>query len=794
MKTLIIVFTIFSLAGTTALVNAQQADPFAGPPPICPRWAFEPWVWEDVKNTQTSTQQLVQDYLDRNIPVGAIIVDSPWETHYNTFVWDSTRYPNPQQMIDEFRAKGVRIIVWITGFINIDAPDFQYAIDHHYTVDDSTVFRWWKGKGVHLDFTNDSAKKWWHGKMDRLLSMGISGWKVDMSADKVADTVSTSIGRIPRQEFKKYYYADFYDYTVAKNPNAIIVARAYSFQGGIGAPISKSPINWQGDFRGDFPGLNKQKNDVYESALRGYAAPGVEVGGYGGGQSKSSLIRYAQFGALTPLMENGGAGGGLTGHLPWYWDEETVDIYRYYATLHSELVPYIFSYSVEAHLTGKSILRYVDKNNHQHTLGDEIFVSIFTSDDSIKLVTFPSTGKWIDYWNESVVYKANATVNYFAPLHKFPIFIKAGAIIPMNVTNAVTHHGDETSAGRTTIFIYPSGTSHFTFHKPQGDGTEYSDVSISVDEKRGTIDIQGTTVADYRLFVKDFYAPDFVSGADNWGYDSDSKYVIIDRTGASFNIQIHRLDAYGNIEGFDQQRYSIISQLTVYDEKNSDDWSIQKDIQPLTQQYGDRSYRIRKIPPYLIGSEWIRTANDSKNWTSDTLAIFTIEEDAHIFIAHRDDIPTKPAWLTGWTDTGDNIINDEKTPRIYSLYKKDFPAGSQVLLGPNGSDNNQGMYTVIVKGTTNRTGKPKPIFHFAQNYPNPFNAATTIRFTLYQSSKISLEIYNTLGQRVETLIDGFCHYGAYKVEWRPRELSAGIYLCRLKAAGQIETRKLIYQK
>ena len=77
------------------------------------------------------------------------------------------------------------------------------------------------------------------------------------------------------------------------------------------------------------------------SAQLGYGAPGVEVGGYMGAvPSKDSLIRYAELAAVTPLMENGGAKGGLAEHLPWTWDTQTVDIYRYFASLHSELGSY----------------------------------------------------------------------------------------------------------------------------------------------------------------------------------------------------------------------------------------------------------------------------------------------------------------------------------------------------------------------------------------------------------------------------------------------------------------------
>ena len=66
--------------------NAAWAEDFdfSGPPPICPRWAFEPWVWEDDINTRDSLMDLVDTYEEHEIPVGAVIIDSPWEAGQNS--------------------------------------------------------------------------------------------------------------------------------------------------------------------------------------------------------------------------------------------------------------------------------------------------------------------------------------------------------------------------------------------------------------------------------------------------------------------------------------------------------------------------------------------------------------------------------------------------------------------------------------------------------------------------------------------------------------------------------------
>jgi len=85
-------------------------------------------------------------------------------------------------------------------------------------------------------------------------------------------------------------------------------------------------------------------------------------------------------------------------------------------------------------------------------------------------------------------------------------------------------------------------------------------------------------------------------------------------------------------------------------------------------------------------------------------------------------------------------------------------------------------------------------FDLAQNYPNPFNPSTTIRYSLPQSSFVTLKIYNLLGKEIESLVSGQKPAGEYEIHWTTKDLPSGIYLYRLKAGEYIETRKFILQK
>lgn len=89
-------------------------------------------------------------------------------------------------------------------------------------------------------------------------------------------------------------------------------------------------------------------------------------------------------------------------------------------------------------------------------------------------------------------------------------------------------------------------------------------------------------------------------------------------------------------------------------------------------------------------------------------------------------------------------------------------------------------------------------FSLSQNRPNPFNAATSISFSLPRAAPVALEIYNTAGQRVRTLLEGEVAGGQTSLTWdgrddHGRELASGVYLYRLRTGDrqQVATRKLL---
>lgn len=121
-----------------------------------------------------------------------------------------------------------------------------------------------------------------------------------------------------------------------------------------------------------------------------------------------------------------------------------------------------------------------------------------------------------------------------------------------------------------------------------------------------------------------------------------------------------------------------------------------------------------------------------------------------------------------------------------------------------GADNNTLVYRgwYIDEFTSDGFGTAGPLsaegshdvpraFALEQNYPNPFNPATTITFSLPSDEFVTLDVFNLLGQRVETLVNKQMKAGAYTLRFDAAKLPSGVYFYRLSAGQFVQTRKMI---
>jgi hypothetical protein len=470
-------------------------------------------------------------------------------------------------------------------------------------------------------------------------------------------------------------------------------------------------------------GLTLALKNIFISSDTGYAAVGCDIGG--GGYSgthdheKILFVRWAELGSLLPIMENGGRYNSQ--HQPWFFDKNTIDIYRYFAKLHHQLVPYFYSYDIQAHSDGISIIRPIGDRSEwedkgwEYLLGDNFLVSAIyqkhTLNYTSKTINFPP-GKWINYWNEDEIHEGETPANLNYNLDQYPIFIRSGAIIPMQVDDSLTGHGSSSSEKYLTLLIYPDGVSSYDYHSDPLTTTR-----ITSDEQCGRVIIsfnRNTNSVIIRL--KNEVEPEtvFLSGNLNLPKKNSFAQFEVDPSGWFHGKLNDTSNVYTWIK-FSESSDSVIIATNSVSDINPPTYKLSS-LNPGNKYYIDRPYTLINIPDEYLGYTMIRTANDDKN--KDIDFHFNICSDADIYIAFDPRIPS-PAWLTSnFKKTNEVIITTDAYFDTFFIWKGTALEG-RVNLGDNGNTGCS-MYFVFYKSNE----RTNPLLNLKLFLQGPYNAVT----------------------------------------------------------------------
>jgi alpha-glucosidase (family GH31 glycosyl hydrolase) len=432
-----------------------------GLPALLPEWGYGFWKSRDVYPHQDDVEGDVQGCWEHGIPVDAVVLDSPWETQYNTWIPNPHQFPDFAGMVRRFRARGVRTVVWVTPWVNLESEDGQMPPDpasralhrapasnhaegarggHYVRGADGEPFvaRWWMGTGSPVDFTSPAAEAWWRGQAKRALALGIEGIKADDGEGYYfPEDVRFADGSTGAQS--AWAYGGRYRASMQRALDEACPGRGVLFGRSGWTGQQATGMLWAGDQVSDFWSLRTLVACTIAAAGSGFSNWSHDVGGYLGHRlvercPRELLVRWAQLGCFTPLMQ----AHGRRPQEPWTYDQRTLAIYRSYVLLHERLVPYVRAAAATAARCGLPIVRplhLLDPRDERgwtvadaYGYGPALWVAPVVDEGARSREVVLPRGDWIAAWSGNRVH-GGGEVEAPAPLEAIPVWVRAGAIV-----------------------------------------------------------------------------------------------------------------------------------------------------------------------------------------------------------------------------------------------------------------------------------------------------------------------------------------------------------------------------
>ena len=489
-------------------------------PALPPPWAlFTSWQWRDT-NDERGAYDDAHGMRNENIPCGLIWIDRPWATGDDNmpppFEWVSDRFRNGSKMCADFQALGYQVGVWVAENLYVGEYDCGTIMDKSVVQDlrnDARSF-----------ITRDNIKMY---KIDRGNLQCIAPYFTTQAFYEVWDEV---------------FHGDF-----VTLPRTVALRNQKHVCG-----------KWPGDNENTYnypSGLKANLSAFQNLSIVGFPFWGSDTGGFPDPPGNNVTIRWAQFSCFCPIFQTAGR--------PYAYSTQYRNIYRKYTELYTRFFPYRWTYARLAHEKGHPIaralaLKYPNDTNtynqdYEFLFGDWILVAPIVDSGASRDIYLPE-GKWIDFWNGTTYAGPRTVKSYNAPEDIIPLFVRAGAIIPMIEVQ-------QTWLGCTvdpiTLKVYPSGTSSFRLYGDnityQGRTAPYTDLkdnTFECIESGREIEINiGQSDVSYRLEVHCDIEPavvktngstidrviqsEYSSASRGWYYDASGKMVYVKFPGSA---------------------------------------------------------------------------------------------------------------------------------------------------------------------------------------------------------------------------------------------------------------------
>jgi alpha-D-xyloside xylohydrolase len=436
----------FVIEGPTIKEVISKYTSLTGKPALPPAWTFGLWLTTSFTTDydEATVNSFVDGMAERDLPLHVFHFDCFWmrEYQWTDFQWDERVFPDPKGMLRRLKEKGLKICVWINSYIGQRSPLFEEGKKNGYLIKkpNGDVYQtdlWQAGMGI-VDFTNPAACEWYAGYLRDLVDMGVDSFKTDFG-ERIPTDVVYFDGSDPQKMHN--YYTQMYNKVVfgvleeklGKNEAAVFARSATA--GG-----QQFPVHWGGDCYADYESMAESLRGGLSLGLSGFGFWSHDIGGFENTAPAHVFKRWLAFGLLSSHSR---LHGSSSYRVPWAYDDEAVDVTRFFTKLKCSLMPYLYDVAGQAAEHGWASMRAMvmefpedptcEVLDRQYMLGDSLLVApIFQESGDVKY--YLPEGRWTHLLTGETVPGGS----WRKEKHDFfslPLFVRPNSLVALGSVN-----------------------------------------------------------------------------------------------------------------------------------------------------------------------------------------------------------------------------------------------------------------------------------------------------------------------------------------------------------------------
>ena len=448
---------------------------FAGKMPLPPRYAFGYWWSRYWAYSDKELRTLVKNFRAYDIPLDVLVIDMDW--HYTDgdrggwtgWSWNRTLFPDPAKFLRWLDGEGIRSTFNLHPADGVRCGEDSYAdVARDMGIDPALkqTVPW-----------VSSDKKFIRSIFRRILTPmerdGVDFWWLDWQQQPTDPAVE---GLSNTWWLNYVFFSDM-------EKNRDVRPMLYHRWGGLGN--HRYQIGFSGDASITWASLDFQPyfNSTASNVLYGYWSH--DIGGHHMADriDPELYIRWMQFGALSPVMRTHSAKSAGLKKEVWNFAPEHADILRSTIRQRYALAPYIYTMARKAYDEGISLCRpmyyewpeaseaYAFRN--QYLFGDDILVAPVTAlgkEGYATVQVWLPEGKWYE-WQTRTMLDGGRTVERTFALDEYPVYVRAGAILPMYGDTVKNLNANDEEI---LLTLFPGGSGEFSLYEDNGDDKRYA--------------------------------------------------------------------------------------------------------------------------------------------------------------------------------------------------------------------------------------------------------------------------------------------------------------------------------